>query len=113
MVGKGAVLEHSLLGVRSVLGNNVKLHQSLILGAHRYESAQEVDASLKAGIPPIGIGANTRIERAIIDKDCRIGKDVRIVNERNLTSFESPDYVIRDGIVVVPDGSVIRDGTHI
>jgi glucose-1-phosphate adenylyltransferase len=113
MVGQGAALERSLLGVRSVIGNDVKIRGSLVLGAHRYEPAAEIEANLKAGFPPIGIGPNSLIERAIIDKDCRIGKNVRIVNEQNLTSFEGPNYVIRDGIVVVPDGSIIPDGTHI
>ena len=113
MVGRGTALEQSLLGVRSVVGDDVQIHASLILGAHRYESAREIEANLKAGIPPIGIGSNSLIERAIIDKDCRIGKNVRIVNEQNLTSFETPDYVIRDGIVVVPDGAIIPDGTRI
>ena len=113
MVGQGAALERSLLGVRSVIADNARIHSSLILGAHRYEPAQEIATNLRAGIPPIGIGANSLIERAIIDKDCRIGKNVRIVNEQKLTSFEGPNYVIRDGIVVVPDGSIIPDGTRI
>ncbi len=113
MVGQGATVNHSLLGVRTRIGANAHISDSLILGAHRYESAAEIETNLKTGVPPIGIGENSHIERAIIDKDCRIGKNVRIVNEQNLTCFEGRDYVIRDGLVIVPDGAIIPDGTQI
>jgi glucose-1-phosphate adenylyltransferase len=61
----------------------------------------------------IGIGENSVIERAIIDKDCRIGRNVRIVNEAGLQDLEGPNYVIRDGIIVIPKGVAIPDNTVI
>ena len=60
-----------------------------------------------------GIGDNAVVERAIIDKDCRIGKNVRIVNERGVQDEEGPNYSIRDGIVVIPNDAVVPDGTVI
>ena len=53
------------------------------------------------------------IERAILDKDCRIGRNVRIRNEKNVQDAETANYVIRDGIVVIPRGAVVPDGTVI
>ncbi len=61
----------------------------------------------------MGIGDGSHIERAIVDKDCRIGKNVRIANEQNLVCFEGKDFVIRDGLVILPDGAIIPDGTQI
>jgi glucose-1-phosphate adenylyltransferase len=59
------------------------------------------------------LGDNSVVERAIIDKDSRIGHNVRIVNHKGLSEDEGENYVIRDGIVVIPRGSVVRDGTVI
>ena len=61
----------------------------------------------------MGIGENTVIERAIVDKNSRVGSDVRIVNEGGLQEADADGYYIRDGIVIVPKGGVIPDGTVI
>jgi glucose-1-phosphate adenylyltransferase len=53
------------------------------------------------------------IEQAILDKDCRVGRDVRIVNRRGVKEDEGPNFVIRDGIVVIPKGAVVPDGSVI
>ena len=67
-------------------------------------------------IPPdvdLIVGDGTVIERAILDKDCRIGRDVRILNDKGVQDAEGDNYVIRDGIVVIPKGGVVPDGTVI
>jgi glucose-1-phosphate adenylyltransferase len=61
----------------------------------------------------MGIGDGSVIERAILDKDCRIGKNVRIVNARGLQDAEGENYVIRDGIVCIPKEAAVPDGTVI
>ena len=63
--------------------------------------------------PRIGIGANTIISRAIIDKNARIGSGVKLVNEAKALEADGPDgsYFIRDGIIIVPKNAVINDGT--
>lgn len=113
LVQEGAKLVHSVLGVRTQLGRNVYLRDTIVIGADRYETPQEKQRNQELGIPNMGIGEGSVIERAIIDKDCRIGKNVRIVNERGLQNDEGPNYVIRDGIVVIPKAMVIPDGTTI
>lgn len=70
-------------------------------------------ADYSAGIPRIGIGENTIIRRAIIDKNARIGSGVRLLNEQGLEELDAPDgsYYIRDRIIIVPKNAVIKDGT--
>jgi glucose-1-phosphate adenylyltransferase len=59
------------------------------------------------------VGDSCVIEKAIIDKDCHIGNNVQIINRRGLMEEEGKNYVIRDGIVVIPRRSVLPDGTVI
>ena len=59
------------------------------------------------------MGHDAVIERTILDKDCRVGHDVRLVNRRAVTDEEGPNYVIRDGIIAVTRGTVIPNGTVI
>ena len=65
------------------------------------------------GVPPVGIGAGSIIENAIIDKNARIGRGVRIINEAGLKNADGDGYFIREGIVIVPKNGVIRNGTII
>ena len=99
-------IENSVIGIRGVVRNST-VRRSLIMGADPPRWSAPVAA------PPVGIGRGCVIENAIIDKNARIGRDVRIVNEAGLREAEGPGYVIRDGIVVVPKGTVIPDGTVI
>ncbi len=64
-------------------------------------------------MPPIGIGAETIVQGAIIDKNARVGAGVRILNEAGETEKDGDGYYIREGIVVVPKNGVIPDGTVI
>ena len=113
MVGRDAVLDRSVLAVRSRVGNGVHLSECIVLGADFYESNARRRANRRESTPDIGIGSETRIERAIIDKNCRIGSGVRILNSASRTDRETALYVIRDGIVVIPKGTVVPDGTLI
>jgi glucose-1-phosphate adenylyltransferase len=113
LIEPGSHLERCIVGQRSRVGPNATVRDTVISGADRYESADELARCRAEGIPPIGIGANAVITRAILDKDCRIGTNVRIVNEQEHRDFEGPNHVIRDGIVVIPKGAIIPDGTVI
>ena len=64
-------------------------------------------------VPDLLIGEGAVIERAIVDKECRIGRNVQIVNKKGARDDEGDNYVIRDGIVTIPRGTVIPDGTVI
>jgi glucose-1-phosphate adenylyltransferase len=91
----------------------VSLRETVVSGADRYESEAERQANREQGHPPIGIGDGSVIVRAILDKDCRIGRNVHILNEREVRDAEGDNHVIRDGIVVIPKGAVLPDGTVI
>ena len=69
-----------------------------------------MEASEQRGVPPIGIGSESVIEGAIIDKNARIGRGVRIVNEAGIKEKDGDGYFIREGIVIVPKNAVIPNG---
>jgi glucose-1-phosphate adenylyltransferase len=113
VLGDGTQVERSVVGVRSRVGRDVVLHEAVLIGADRYETDAERAANRAAGVPDIGVGDGTVIERAIIDKDCRIGRHVRIGSRPRPADEERDGHVIRDGIVVLPKGTVVPDGTVI
>jgi glucose-1-phosphate adenylyltransferase len=104
-------VERAIVGIRSRIGKGARIQDSLILGADHYETLEEIDRSVARGIPPIGIGSDSVIRKAIIDKNARIGKGVQILNEAGDLERDGEGYSIRDGIVVVPKNGVIPDGT--
>jgi glucose-1-phosphate adenylyltransferase len=112
-VREGARLERCVVGVRSCIGRNVTLRDTVVIGADGYDTAADRRENLRRGVPDRGVGDNAVIEQAILDKDCRIGKNVQIVNRRQLRHAEGENYVIRDGIVVIPNDAVLPDGTVI
>ena len=83
------------------------------MGADYYQTIEEMRADLLAGLPRVGIGEGTVINRAIIDKNARIGSGVRLLNEARVREAdgENGSYYIRDGIIIVPKNAVIKDGT--
>jgi glucose-1-phosphate adenylyltransferase len=106
-------IERSVIGVRSRIGHKVTIRESVIIGADRFETDTERLENERRGHPSFSVGDNTVIERAIVDKDCRIGRNVRITNRRNVEEEEGDIYVIREGIVVLPRGTAVPDGTVI
>lgn len=114
VIGKGSVIENSVIGVRALIGENVMIRNTYIMGMDFYETESEREACLRSGRPPMGIGSNSRIENAIIDKNPRIGRDVRIVNEARVYDGEETAFaMIRDGVVVVPKNTIIPNGSVI
>jgi glucose-1-phosphate adenylyltransferase len=83
------------------------------MGAFYYQTLAELANDRKVGLPWVGIGENTIIRNAIIDKNVRIGSNVRILNESGAQEHDGGNYYIRDGIVIVPKGATITDGTII
>ncbi|MGE5125882.1 MAG: glucose-1-phosphate adenylyltransferase, partial [Betaproteobacteria bacterium] len=109
----GAEIERSVLGIRSRIGHGTRIRDSLVLGADYHETLEEIDRTQAKGLPPLGIGADSVIERAIVDKNARVGRGVRIVNESGVREQDGPGYYIRDGIVIVPKSGIVPDGTMI
>jgi glucose-1-phosphate adenylyltransferase len=109
----GAEIERSVVGIRSRIGQGTRVRNSLILGADYYESLEEIDRAHAKGLPPVGIGGDCVLERAIVDKNARVGRGVRILNEAGVPEADGDGYYIRDGIVIVPKGGVVHDGAVI
>lgn len=120
MIGDGCILkncriDHSVLGVRSRIESGSLIEDTLIMGADFYQAFAERHSNAENGEVPLGIGANTTIRRAIIDKNACIGEDVQIINKDNVQEAERENqgFYIRSGIVVVLKNAVIADGTII
>jgi glucose-1-phosphate adenylyltransferase len=106
----GSKIERSVIGVRSQIGRNVTIRDTVVIGADNYESETEQAANRARGLPNLGVGDNCFIEGAIVDKDCRIGHNVRIRSHHGAANEDTETYVIRDGIVVIPRGTAVPDG---
>jgi glucose-1-phosphate adenylyltransferase len=120
IIGEGCILkncriQHSVLGVRSRIESGCVIEESLLMGADFYQASVERQCSLAENDIPVGIGTDTIIRGAIIDKNARIGHDVKIINKDNVQEAdrESQGFYIRSGIVVVLKNAVIPDGTII
>jgi glucose-1-phosphate adenylyltransferase len=120
IIGEGCILkncriEHSVLGVRSRIESGCIIEDSMIMGADYYEAFAERQCNIEHNNIPVGIGTDTIIRRAIIDKNARIGHDVKIINKDNVqeSNRESQGFYIRSGITVVLKNAVIPDGTII
>ena len=109
----GAKIINSLIGLRSRLGEGVQLEAAYMMGADYYQTLEDMQADLAAGRPWIGVGEGTIIRRAIVDKNSRIGANVRLLNEAGIEEADGPNgsYYIRDRIIIVPKNGLIPDGT--
>ncbi|PYS47311.1 MAG: glucose-1-phosphate adenylyltransferase [Acidobacteria bacterium] len=110
-----AIVTRSIVGLRSRIENGAQIEASILMGSDFYQSIEDMRSEATAGIPRIGIGENTVIRRAIIDKNTRIGSGVRLLNEAGVENSEGDNgnYCIRDRIIIVPKNAVIPDGTVI
>lgn len=120
MVAEGCILNgiyarNSIIGLRSRVDAGVKIENSIVMGSDYFESLDEMKTNLAAGTPHMGIGPNTLIRKAIIDKNVRIGRDVKLLNLAGVQEKDDPNgcYFIRDGIIIVPKNATIPDGTEV
>jgi glucose-1-phosphate adenylyltransferase len=101
-----AHVERSVIGIRSIIQSGATIRNSIIMGADYFEQDRPGDS----GSPPIGIGRNCVIDRAIIDKNARIADGAVITPEGKAANLDAENYFIRDGIVIVPKNAVIPTG---
>ena len=106
-------ISQSLIGVRCLISPGCRVHRSVLMGSDFYETNASKDESDEKGIPRIGVGENTRIEQAIIDKNARIGANCVITPDDKPEHFDGENYYIREGIVIIPKNAVIQDDTVI
>jgi len=106
-----AEIHNSVIGSRSIIGENAIIKDSIIMGADYYESESNIRTNRFKKIPDIGIGNNSRIVGAIIDKNVHIGANVSIENTKKIERLDEKNYMIRDYIVIIPKGSVIPPNT--
>lgn len=105
------LIDYSVIGIRARIGQETTVKNSIIMGNDFYQTLEEM-VSNKNEIP-MGIGSGCVIDRAIIDKDCRIGDNVTIIGDRSLKDVETEQYCIVEGIVVVKKKALIPSGTKI
>jgi glucose-1-phosphate adenylyltransferase len=106
-------INHSVIGLRSQIGPKVKIRSSILMGADYYETEADRAENERLGRPAIGIGDGTVIEGAIIDKNARIGRNVRIRHLPDRPDSETENWVARDGLVVIPKNAAIAGETVI
>lgn len=103
-------IEQSVVGIRSRIGHGTTIVSTYIMGNDYYETLEEMESNTSKGLPKIGIGERCYIEDAIIDKNCRIGNDVRINGGSHLANTDHPLYTVKDGIIVVKKTAILPDG---
>jgi glucose-1-phosphate adenylyltransferase len=109
----GHRLLHSIVGIRSTVGEGSVIEHSVLMGADYYDGqARDGQGLEKTGIP-IGIGRDCYIRNAIIDKNARIGNDVYITPDGKPDGTSTDSYSVRDGIIVIPKNTVIPSGTKL
>lgn len=110
IIEPGAHIENSVIGLRCRIGRNVKIHNSVVMGADFYESPGEEKSGGSDGVP-VGIGEGSTIEHAIVDKNCRIGPGAQIVHKQQEGFDTLGDCcAIRDDILVVEKNATVPPG---
>ena len=111
VIEPGASIENSVIGLRCRIGANCQIRNSILMGADYYETSDELSADESCHRPPVGIGANTVIDTAIVDKNARIGRNVSVkVPPQTVSKDCGPTCVVRDGIAVVEKDATLPDG---
>ena len=118
VVSDGSILNHckisqSIVGQRYLVDAGSHITRTVIMGADYYESRESIEENARSGRPRIGIGRNTRIDTAIVDKNARIGDNCVITPHGKPDSVDHDLYFIRDGIVIIPKNATIPNGTFI
>jgi glucose-1-phosphate adenylyltransferase len=116
LVAEGSIvharlIDHSIVGLRSRIGENTVIKDTIVMGNDTYQTLEEI--ANHSNEIPLGVGHHCHIEHAILDKDCRIGNNVVIKGGEHLPDTDTDAYSIRDGIIVVKKGGVVPEGARI
>ncbi|MBS0662500.1 MAG: glucose-1-phosphate adenylyltransferase [Verrucomicrobia bacterium] len=117
VIGDGSILtdsflKHSVLGIRSYVGEGSSLEDTVLMGADYYETDDQLAANIAKGRPHLGVGRHCRVKGAIIDKNARIGDGCVLVADGKADgTYANGAVIIRDGVLVVPKGATLPPGT--
>jgi glucose-1-phosphate adenylyltransferase len=103
-------VENSVIGIRTRIGSGTTIVSSYLMGIDFYETIEEIEQARAHGLPTVGIGSRCYIRNAIVDKNCRVGDDVRINGGSHLENTDHSLYTVKDGIVVLKKGAVLPNG---
>lgn len=115
LVAEGSIVnasrvEHSVIGIRSRVGHGSTIVSTYIMGSDYYETLADIASDTEQGIPLLGVGDRCYIKNAILDKNVRIGNDVRINGGSHLENTDHELYTVKDGIVVIKKGAILPNG---
>lgn len=106
-------IERSVIGIRTRIGKGSTIECTYIMGSDYYQTLEQLEEARQSGTPIMGVGERCFINNAILDKNCRIGNDVRINGGPHLEDGDYEKYTVREGIVVIKKSAVIPNGTVI
>ena len=105
-----AHIENSVIGIRARVGRDSNLINTYMMGNDFYETLDDIAADKEHGLPQLGVGNRCQIQNVIIDKNCRIGDDVRIIGGNHLADADTHLYTIKEGIIVLKKGAIVPNG---
>ena len=108
-----SVLDDAVVGIRQRIGSDCKIRRSILMGADFFETPAQRQDNARNNLPDVGIGGGSVIEDAIIDKNVRIGRRVTIRAAGKPAEMDGVNFYVRDGIVIIPKGAVVPDGSVI
>lgn len=103
-------IENSVIGIRSRVGHDTTIMSTYLMGSDYYETINDILDIQEQGIPQLGIGNRCFIQNVIVDKNVRIGDDVRIIGGSHLSDEDATLYTIKEGIVVLKKGAIFPNG---
>ena len=118
VVGDGSIIEdsfikHSVLGIRSFVRRGCRLEDVVMMGVDAYETPEQAAMNQNQGIPSLGLGHGCDIQGSIIDKNARIGDNVKLSPRGMNDGTYAHGIMIRDGVLVVPKGCIVPANTHL
>ena len=109
----GTAIQHSVVGIRSRIGFGTTVSNSYLMGNDYYQNIDEIRTNDLHQTINIGIGERCEIDNTIVDKNCRIGNDVKLIGGKHLADANTPLYTIKDGIIVVKKGAILPNGFQV
>ncbi|NUY82371.1 glucose-1-phosphate adenylyltransferase [Flavobacterium sp. MAH-1] len=115
LIAEGCILNHctvnhSVIGIRTRIGRDSEVHNSYLMGSDFYQNLKEIYTNLEHRVINIGIGERCYLNNTIIDKNCRIGNDVKLNGGKHLPDSDHELYTVKDGIIVVKKNATLPDG---